>query len=81
MVSEETVDSIIVGIGKSGNHTGNIIDFLNYTRYDFDEAFQIANEIQNMDLVKLLYSNFNQNKIIVEFTLLGKSRYKVLTGR
>jgi hypothetical protein len=44
MVSEETVDSIIVGIGKSGNHTGNIIDFLNYTRYDFDEAFQIANE-------------------------------------
>jgi hypothetical protein len=38
---------------------------------DFDVGFQFANEMQNKDLVKLLYSNFNKNLIVVELTLLG----------
>ena len=37
----------------------------------FDKAFEFANNLQNKDLVKLLYSNFNKNLIVVELTLVG----------
>lgn len=71
------VDKIIKGVGDTGG-TGNIMSALGYEQSQFQQGFDLANEIQNMDLVKLLYSNFNQNKIIVEFTLLGKARYNEL---
>jgi hypothetical protein len=51
---------------------GNVMEILGYDQYDFQKAFDIAIEMQNRNLVKLLYSNFNANKVIVEFTLLGK---------
>ncbi|MBK8292064.1 MAG: hypothetical protein IPK96_15175 [Flammeovirgaceae bacterium] len=50
--------------------TGNVIEFLQDGE-DFDIGFHFANEMQNKDLVKLLYSNFNKNLIVVELTLLG----------
>jgi hypothetical protein len=51
---------------------GNVMEILGYNQDNFQQAFDIALEMQNRNLVKLLYSNFNANKVIVEFTLLGK---------
>lgn len=48
------------------------MQFLNYPPADFDRAFEFANTLQNKDLVKLLYSNFNKNLIVVELTLPGE---------
>ncbi len=50
----------------------NVVEALGYGPDRFQEAFDIALEMENRDLVKLLYSNFNARKIVVEFTLLGK---------
>lgn len=52
----------------------NVMEALNYTSEKFQQAFDIALEMDNRNLVKLVYSNFNQGKIIVEFTLLGKAQ-------
>lgn len=76
-MTEDIVTQILKGIGDQGG-TGNVTEALHATTADFEKVFAFANEIQNMDLVKLLYSNYNQNKIIVEFTLLGKARYEAL---
>lgn len=47
------------------------MEFLNWSQVDFDKGFEFANNLQNKDLVKLLYSNFNKNLIVVELTLEG----------
>lgn len=52
----------------------NVMEVLNYAPPDFQKAFEVALEMENRNLVKLLYSNINANKIIVEFTRLGKFR-------
>jgi hypothetical protein len=75
----DTIDLVIMGVGNSGG-TGNVMSALNYSQEKFQEAFDLANHIQNLDLVKLLYSNYSQNKIIVEFTLLGKKRFEELSS-
>lgn len=62
----------IVCVGKAGN----LLEILGYDQVDFQKGFDLAIEMQNRDLVKLLYSNFNQNKIIVEITLVGKAAYE-----
>lgn len=71
---ETEILKIIQGIGQTGT-TGNVMEILGYPQAEFQKGFDLANEMQNRDLVKLLYSNANQNKIIVEFTLLGKAAY------
>ncbi len=71
---EVEILKIISGIGDIGT-TGNVMEILDYPHSDFQKGFDIAIEMQNRDLVKLLYSNFNMRKIIVEFTLLGKAAY------
>ena len=45
---------------------------LGYMRDKFQHAFDVALEMDNRNLAKLLYSNFDAGKVIVEFTLLGK---------
>jgi hypothetical protein len=50
----------------------NVIEALEYGRDKHQIAFDIALEMDNRNLVKLLYSNFDAGKVIVEFTLLGK---------
>ena len=50
----------------------NIIEALGYTSEKFQQAFDIALEMDNRNLVKLLYSNFDAGKVIVEFTLLAR---------
>ena len=55
--------------------TGNVMEILEWPASRFDEGFMFANEMQNKDLVKLLYSNFNKNLVVVELTLVGQSEY------
>jgi hypothetical protein len=50
----------------------NVIEALGYGPDKFQHAFDVALEMDNRSLVKLLYSNFNAGKVIVEFTLLAK---------
>ena len=50
----------------------NVIEALNYGPDSFQQAFDVALEMDNRNLVKLLYSNFDAGKVIVEFTLLAK---------
>lgn len=76
MKQEELINQVIKALGNA--HTGNLMDAVGWHSDNFENGFQLANTMQNMDLVKLLYSNFNQNKIIIEFTLLGKARHDEL---
>ena len=50
----------------------NVIEALNYGPDKFQHAFDVALEMDNRNLVKLLYSNFDAGKVVVEFTLLAK---------
>lgn len=61
--------SVLAKLIQKGG-TGNVMEFL-AEDHDFDDGFQFANEMQNKDLIKLLYSNFSKNLIVVELTLLG----------
>jgi hypothetical protein len=51
----------------------NVIEALDYKKENFQYAFDIALAMENRNLVKLLYSNFNAGKVIVELTLPGKA--------
>jgi hypothetical protein len=72
---ETEIAKIITALGTLGR-TANVMEVLNYTQADFDGAFRIALEMENRNLVKLLYSNINQNKVIVEITLVGEAAYE-----
>jgi hypothetical protein len=50
----------------------NVIEALGYGTDKYQVAFDIALEMDNHNLAKLLYSNFNAGKVIVEFTLLAR---------
>jgi hypothetical protein len=50
----------------------NVMEALGYGQDQFQRAFDIALEMDNNDFVKLLYSNYNQSKVIVELTLIGR---------
>jgi len=50
----------------------NVIEALGYNHNQHQQAFDIALEMDNRGLVKLLYSNFDAGKVVVEFTLLAK---------
>jgi hypothetical protein len=71
----QDIRTVINEIGKTGG-TGNVMEALGYTAENFQKGFDLANDMQNQDLVKLIYSNFNQNKIVVEFTLLAKAAFE-----
>lgn len=50
------------------------MEALDWDASRFDDGFMLANEMQNRDMVKLLYSNFSKNLIVVELTLVGVSK-------
>ena len=50
----------------------NLVDVLDYKPDNYQRAFDIALEMDNRNLAKFLYSNFNTGKVVVEFTLIGK---------
>jgi hypothetical protein len=50
----------------------NVIETLGYGADQFQRGFEVALEMDNLNLAKILYSNFDQGKVVVEFTLLGR---------
>lgn len=74
MEKEELMNEVIKKLGTRG--FGNVMDALGWNQGQFQQGFDLANDMQNLDLIKLIYSNFNQNNIVIEFTLLGKARYE-----
>ncbi len=76
MGQEELINQVIKGIGSRG--FGDVMKSLGWTQENFQNGFDLANDMQNLDLVKLIYSNFSQNKIVIEFTLLGKAKLETL---
>ena len=69
MKYEREIDLILSE--KTQGKLVNVLEVLDYTSDRFEEAFAIALEMDNRNLAKLLYSNYNAGKIIIEFTLLG----------
>jgi hypothetical protein len=76
MTQQELINQVIKNIGSRG--FGDVMEALAWNQDNFQNGFDLANTMQNMDLIKLIYSNFNLNKIIIEFTLLGKAKYESL---
>ena len=68
----ETEIGKVLAARKADTDMVNVIEVLGYSRENFQHAFDIALAMDNKNLVKLVYSNFDQQKIVVEFTLLGK---------
>ena len=69
------IDEEIASVLQSRRSDTNMLDVmeaLGYTSDKFQQAFDVALEMDRRNLVKLLYSNFNAGKVIVEFTLLAK---------
>jgi hypothetical protein len=58
----------------SKGNTGNIMEALDWDASQFEKGFMLANEMQNLNYAKLLYSNFNKNLIVLELTLVGVSK-------
>ena len=72
----DMAESIILNNLTLHGGTGNVMEFLKYDFSEFDNGFAIANDMQNKDLLKILYSNFNKNLVVVEATLLGLAAAK-----
>ncbi|MCA4899250.1 MAG: hypothetical protein ACK514_15710 [Bacteroidota bacterium] len=68
---EQAILTILQTRSKTSNIV-NVMDALNYSSENFQKAFDIALEMENRNLVKLLYSNFQAGKVVVEFTLLAE---------
>ena len=52
------------------------MDALGWNQGQFQQGFDLANDMQNLDLINLSIPISNQNNIVIEFTLLGKARYE-----
>jgi hypothetical protein len=65
---------LIVQARKADTDMLNVVEALNYGPDKYQLAFDIALEMDNRNLAKLLYSNFNAGKVVIEFTLLGKNK-------
>jgi hypothetical protein len=59
---------------RSDSDMTDVMEALSYTQADFQKGFDIALEMENRNLAKLIYSNFNATKIIIEFTLLANEK-------
>ncbi len=57
--------------------TGNVMEALGWDSSRFEEASQIALDLDNLNFVKQLYTNFNENLIVVELTLVGIAKAKI----
>lgn len=68
--------AIVLRSKKPDTDMINVVEALNYDPQNFQRAFEIALAMENLNLVKLIYSNFNTGKIIVELTLPGKAESK-----
>jgi|GEM_PF-1008187 len=71
---EAKIQTIIKGLGDIGGF-GNVMKVLGYERDHHQLGFDLANEMQNRDYIKLLYASYTQNVISVEMLLPGKHIY------
>ena len=70
---EDRIDQVLAGMGEV-NSISNVMSILKLEAKDFQFAFDLANEMQNRDLVKLLYA-FQPGRVVsVEMTLQGVRR-------
>jgi hypothetical protein len=76
---ESKIDAVLGGL-REVNSIGNVMEILNLGASDFQLAFDLANEMQNRDLVKLLYAFQPGNKVSVEMTLEGVRHRRPATG-
>lgn len=74
MTDLEKKQKLILKAALEKGGMGNVMEALGWDASRFDEGFTLANDMQNLDLVKLLYSNFSKNVIVVEPTLVGVSK-------
>src|SRR5689334_13897884 len=73
---ETSIDRVLAGMGGV-NSISNVMNILKLETKDFQFGFDLANEMQNRNLVKLLYA-FQPGKIVnVEMTLEGVRRKKM----
>ena len=68
---EEKIRAVLKGLGEIGGF-GNVMKILAYERDNHQLGFDLANEMQNRDYIKLLYASYTQNVISVEMLLPGK---------
>jgi hypothetical protein len=73
MPPTQTQLAVLQHLVKAGG-TGNVMEFLRIDNSEFQNGFDLANVMQNLDYIKILYSNFNKNQVVVEITLLGRTR-------
>jgi len=71
MKIEEEIASVLQS-RRSDTNMLDVMQALGYASDKFQQAFDVALEMDRRNLVKLLYSNFDAGKVIVEFTLLAK---------
>ena len=72
---EANIDKVLSGMGGV-NSISNVMSILKLDEKDFQFGFDLANEMQNRNLVKLLYA-FQPGRIVnVEMTLEGVRRKK-----
>jgi hypothetical protein len=67
---ENKIDKVLQS-RKPDSDMVNVMESLGYEQDKFQEAFDVALAMDNRNLVKLIYSNYNQSKVVVEFTLLA----------
>lgn len=75
---DEKMLEAVKGLGEA-NSIANVASLLNMDQQHFQQSFDVANEMQNRDLVKLLYAFQPRNTVNVEVTLEGVRARK--TGR
>ena len=66
---DEKIKEVLRSTGKADT-IWNVVEILKAKPEDFQYCFEIAIEMQNRDLVKLLYSQY-PSKIMIEMTLIG----------
>jgi hypothetical protein len=77
MKFEKEINTVLLA-SSAGTDMLNVMEALNYNADQFQNAFDVALEMENENLVKLIYSNFNAGKVIVELTLPGRAESKKL---
>ena len=70
---ESMIDKVLAGM-LGVNSINNLMGILKLEQKDFQLAFDLANEMQNRDLVKLLYAFQPGRMVNVEMTLEGVRR-------
>lgn len=75
---DQKITEVLKSTGAAGT-IWNVVDILKAKPEEFQDCFDLANEMQNRDLVKLLYALY-PSKVMVEMTLIGQ-QYSSRGGR